>query len=545
MSPTTKSREPFVLVDSDPLPSVVAPEQLHPEDFSYLESCLGDYGSESQLYAYFRKAYPAHTLTMIPIYNADIIAFANDGQASATLDDKTAPYLYKQGVANNGTGDKPPWIVKNILSAKYHLEWQSHEFTVFLIAADGRRSNTDDCFQFILREPHVVDEVQNGESTITNALLLAIGQWQIPKEKAIYVFDTSCWTRSPKLYAEVCKASWDDVVLSAAMKHDLTHVVTRFFDSKSVYDSLGVPWKRGIIFHGEAGNGKTISIKAIMNALAARSPTPIPTLYVKSAADVNAIRLVFQLARRMAPCCLVLEDIETIVNEFTRSYFLNEIDGLERNDGILIIGSTNHLEDLDPGLSKRPNRFDRKYHFPLPAADDRALYVDHWRAKIAKTSSVYFPKSLSTRVAALTQGFSFAYMQEAFVTALLVLAGNRSDGSLSIAQAGGAAPSSSGNASASARGKDGGEAEGDCELFAALEREILTLRAEMKTSDDALEGGAEGANRGVVRRGNMGHWTHPPPVPYPYPGEGRGERWNPFQQHAGGFAVAQIPRNVG
>lgn len=34
-----------------------------------------------------------------------------------------------------------------------------------------------------------------------------------------------------------------------------------------------------------------------------------------------------------------------------RSYFLNEIDGLKSNDGIFIVGSTNHLERLDPGIS--------------------------------------------------------------------------------------------------------------------------------------------------------------------------------------------------
>jgi AAA+ superfamily predicted ATPase len=34
-----------------------------------------------------------------------------------------------------------------------------------------------------------------------------------------------------------------------------------------------------------------------------------------------------------------------------RSYFLNEIDGLQSNDGIFIVGSTNHLERLDPGIS--------------------------------------------------------------------------------------------------------------------------------------------------------------------------------------------------
>jgi len=65
----------------------------------------------------------------------------------------------------------------------------------------------------------------------------------------------------------------------------------------------------------------------------------------------DAIRNIFNLARSVAPCYLVLEDIDTIVTPDVRSYFLNEVDGLKGNDGIFMVGSTNHLDRLDPGIS--------------------------------------------------------------------------------------------------------------------------------------------------------------------------------------------------
>lgn len=102
--------------------------------------------------------------------------------------------------------------------------------------------------------------------------------------------------------------------------------------------------------------------------------SPVVTLYVKAAPYSYDIRQVFVMARAMTPCMLVLEDVDTIVTEATRSYFFNEVDGLENNDGILMIASTNHLDKLDPGLSKRPSRFDRKYLFPLPDQGERAQY---------------------------------------------------------------------------------------------------------------------------------------------------------------------------
>ena len=76
-----------------------------------------------------------------------------------------------------------------------------------------------------------------------------------------------------------------------------------------------------------------------------RRPTPIPTLYVKSLGstpDHDDIRSIFEKARETAPCLLVLEDLDSLVTENVRSFFLNEVDGLEQNNGILIIGSTNY-----------------------------------------------------------------------------------------------------------------------------------------------------------------------------------------------------------
>lgn len=82
-----------------------------------------------------------------------------------------------------------------------------------------------------------------------------------------------------------------------------------------------------------------------MKTLSTRLDT-IPTLYVKTFRSIfgpeYSIRQIFVKARAQAPCLLVFEDLDSLVRDEVRSYFLNEVDGLERNDGILIIGSTNH-----------------------------------------------------------------------------------------------------------------------------------------------------------------------------------------------------------
>ena len=37
------------------------------------------------------------------------------------------------------------------------------------------------------------------------------------------------------------------------------------------------------------------------------------------------------------------------------------------------------VDKLDPGLSKRPSRFDRKYRFNNPSFEERVRYCEFWR----------------------------------------------------------------------------------------------------------------------------------------------------------------------
>lgn len=236
------------------------------------------------------------------------------------------------------------------------------------------------------------------------------------------MFDDGYWMSNAALYNEVQKTTWDDVILDEAMKKTLTGTVLRFFDSEAKYREFGVPWKRGLIFHGPAGNGKTISLKALMHSLSQRKDLVVP-LYVKSVGGYEFyVKRMFEMARQQAPCLLILEDVDTLITEKLRSYFLNEVDGLENNNGIMIIATTNHLDQLDPGLSKRPSRFDRKYKFPLPSREERVLYCEFWRGKLKGNEDVEFPERLCPKIADITQEFSFAYLKEAFVATLLAIA---------------------------------------------------------------------------------------------------------------------------
>ncbi|KAJ0336572.1 hypothetical protein COL154_013503 [Colletotrichum chrysophilum] len=310
-------------------------------------------------------------------------------------------------------------LANSIVYGKYLYKWQGHEFIVYLV--DGRDGTTGYVttknFYVLAPETYHVDR-----------LVLAAGSWSEDLHDEVWVYDQGSWQKSRDLFESTRNASWENVILDADMKKALIDDHLSFYNSRETYQNLKVPWKRGLIYHGPPGNGKTISIKATMRMLYEKK---IPTLYVRTltsyAGPEYSLGQIFGKARQFAPCYLVFEDLDTIVSDDVRSYFLNEMDGLKANDGILVIGSTNHLDRLDPGISKRPSRFDRKYYFPDPDLEQRAAYCKFWQKKLKSNKEIEFPDKLCTAIAKITDKFSFAYIQEAFVAALLAIAQKEDD----------------------------------------------------------------------------------------------------------------------
>jgi ATP-dependent 26S proteasome regulatory subunit len=66
---------------------------------------------------------------------------------------------------------------------------------------------------------------------------------------------------------------------------------------------------------------------------------------------------------------------------------------------------------------ERPSRFDRKYHFGLPAPAERASFLGAWNQRIA--AEMRIGAGDVERLIAGTQGFSFAYLKELYVSSMM------------------------------------------------------------------------------------------------------------------------------
>lgn len=236
-----------------------------------------------------KRQYPNLELTIAPIYSVNLLGFAAAGHATITpLSEDLCSSANKYPTSLSTTSYVPPtrridnspgFLVKDIIFAKYLLKWQSKEFILYIV--DGRDGAS--------AYPHLKNNYILAPLThLSESLLLAAGKWSDSLLNEIWVYDHGRWEKSRELWESIQGASWENVILDGDMKEALIQDHLNFFESKDTYKKLKVPWKRGVIYWGPPGNGKTISIKAMMKTLLGREDS-VPSLYVRSLVSVSAI----------------------------------------------------------------------------------------------------------------------------------------------------------------------------------------------------------------------------------------------------------------
>lgn len=215
------------------------------------------------------------------------------------------------------------------------------------------------------------------------------------------------------------------------------------------YADRGIPFRRGYLLHGVPGSGKSSLIHAIAGAL-------MLDIYVVSLSSswMNDSTLTSLMGRVPARCIVLLEDLDAAftrstsrdsgstgapnkksssndkdssddeddeesgkskkkkkddqlseVNTLSLSGLLNALDGVAASEGRILFATTNHLERLDPALS-RPGRMDVWIEFKnaspwqaealfrnfFPSADDEPEVVE----KEGELDGIILPTAPST-----------------------------------------------------------------------------------------------------------------------------------------------------
>lgn len=201
-----------------------------------------------------RKGYPNLHLTISPTYSSNLLGFAAAGHASASpastssesestslpTDLKWRRYIPPPARVSSSPGI----LIDNVKFGRYIYTWREYEYILYNVV--GTHGVYDEEITYIL-----------GPSASANdALLLAACSYWNELHEEILVFNNGYWSKNHKLWQEVQKSSWDDVILAEEVKKSIKGEMEKFFGGEERYKRLKVPWKRGVIYYGPPGKSR-------------------------------------------------------------------------------------------------------------------------------------------------------------------------------------------------------------------------------------------------------------------------------------------------
>lgn len=188
--------------------------------------------------------------------------------------------------------------------------------------------------------------------------------------------------RSRKAIIEVPSISFDDIGGLDDTIEDIKEIAIVPLVHPEVYVKSGQEPPKGILLYGPPGVGKTLLAKALAREAQCKfvtisGPEIISARYGDSE---RAIREIFQQAKKEAPAVIYIDEIDAIAGNRKDSrgelekriltQLLIELDGFDDRGQVLVVGSTNMMETIDPALL-RAGRFDRRIHVPYPDINGR------------------------------------------------------------------------------------------------------------------------------------------------------------------------------
>ncbi|GMP92514.1 hypothetical protein CsSME_00042709 [Camellia sinensis var. sinensis] len=170
-----------------------------------------------------------------------------------------------------------------------------------------------------------------------------------------------------------------------SMREEINEVVA-FLQNPRAFQEMGARAPRGVLIVGERGTGKT----SLALAIAAEAKVPVVKVEAQQleaglwvGQSASNIRELFQTARDLAPVIIFVEDFDLFAgvrgkfihtkkqdHEAFINQLLVELDGFEKQDGVVLMATTRNLKQIDEAL-QRPGRMDRVFQLQRPTQTER------------------------------------------------------------------------------------------------------------------------------------------------------------------------------
>ncbi|KAF7727381.1 hypothetical protein EC973_007545 [Apophysomyces ossiformis] len=218
-----------------------------------------------------------------------------------------------------------------------------------------------------------------------------------------YALSISRPSQQMEVESSLPKRDWNDLGGYEQIKKRIRQATLTPLLRPEVFQRLGIKPPSGLLLYGPSGCGKTAFVQALaseamMNVISVRGPE----IFSKYLGETESkIRSLFATAKRIAPCIMFMDEMDAIsarrgwdssdsgggVNERVLSTLLNEMDGVEGRQGVVVIGCTNRPDQIDDAIL-RPGRLDQLIYVGLPTLEDRVDIIHAIARKMAVSADV-------------------------------------------------------------------------------------------------------------------------------------------------------------
>ncbi|SCU77757.1 LAMI_0A02234g1_1 [Lachancea mirantina] len=234
-----------------------------------------------------------------------------------------------------------------------------------------------------------------------------------------------------EIFLEMPKVHWSDIGGQEDLKLKMKEMIQLPLEAAKSFERLGVRAPKGVLLFGPPGCSKTLIAKALatestVNFLAVKGPE-IFNKYVGE--SERAVREVFRKARAAAPSIIFFDEIDalspdrdgggsTSAASHVLTSLLNEIDGVEELQGVVIVAATNRPDEIDPALL-RPGRLDRHVYVGPPDYDARLQIIRKNTSKFSLENHEELITELATKTAGCSGAEVVLLCQEAGLAAIM------------------------------------------------------------------------------------------------------------------------------